>query len=574
MKIPANQQLPTANYSPYLQKSFALKKTLLSLLLLGAATALFAQQDTAKKSIDLGQIHGNFQFDFQYYNPDSLIGAPVVPEKIRSNGFLNLFYSRGNFTAGARLESYLPVLQGFDPRYKDIGIANRFASYEYEGLHITAGNFYEQFGSGMVLRAYWEPNLGVDNSFDGMRVKYNPIPGIYTKVLIAKQRTFFDRSPGIVRGADGEINLNELIAKWSNKQFKLTVGASGVSIYQKDEDPIYILPENMAAFGGRISVGYGKFNFYSEYSYKLNNPSAVNGYIYRPGQSLLVTASYSQKGFGVLLGVKRLDNMDYRSDRTATLTNLTTNFLPALTKQHTYNLAATIYPYGTLPNGEMAAQGEISYKIKKGTKLGGKYGTDLILNFSAVNDIERTAADNDTFGYRSNFLAISKTRLFRDINIEITHKWNKNLKTNLMYMYFEYDKDIVQFQNYTTTVYGLVKGHIIVADFNYKLTKKAALHVELQNLYTKQDFGSWAMALVELSLAPHWFFSVIDQYNYGNPDKAQRIHYVTGTVTYIRGPHRLMATYGRQRAGIFCVGGVCRNVPASNGLTVSVTTSF
>ena len=143
-----------------------------------------------------------------------------------------------------------------------------------------------------------------------------------------------------------------------------------------------------------------------------------------------------------------------------------------------------------------------------------------------------------------------------------------------MYMYFEYDKDIVQFQNYTTTVYGLVKGHIIVADFNYKLTKKAALHVELQNLYTKQDFGSWAMALVELSLAPHWFFSVIDQYNYGNPDKAQRIHYVTGTVTYIRGPHRLMATYGRQRAGIFCVGGVCRNVPASNGLTVSVTTSF
>lgn len=541
---------------------------------MGFALSSQAQQDTTKKQLDLGQIHGNFQFDFQYYNPDSLIGAPVVPEKIRSNGFMNLFYTRGNFTAGARLESYQNVLQGFDPRYKGTGIANRFASYEYDGLHVTAGNFYEQFGTGMVLRSYWEPNLGVDNSFDGMRVKFTPIPGIYTKVLIAKQRTFFDRSPGIVRAADAEINFNELISKWNDKKFRLTLGGSGVSIYQKDEDPIYILPQNMAAFGGRINIAYGKFNLYSEYAYKMNDPSAVNHYIYRPGQALLVNASYSQKGFGVLLGVKRLDNMDYRSDRTATLTNLTTNFLPALTRQHIYNLAATIYPYGTQPNGEMAAQGEISYKIKKGTKLGGKYGTDLTLNFSAINDIQRTAAANDTFGYNSSFFAISKTRLFRDINFEVTHKWNKNLKTTFMYMYFQYNKDIVQFQNYNAVVYGIVKGHIAVADINYKISKKTSLHAELQNLYTKQDYGSWAMGMAEISLAPHWFFSVIDQYNYGNPHKEQRIHYVTGTVTYTRGAHRMMVTYGRQRAGIFCVGGVCRNVPASNGLTVSISTSF
>lgn len=551
-----------------------MKSLFLSIVCIGVAFTALAQQDTTQKKIDLGEIHGNFQFDMQYYNPDSLIGAPIVPEKIRSNGFLNLFYTRGNFTAGARLESYLPVLQGFDQRYKGVGIANRFASYEYMGLHVTAGNFYEQFGTGMVLRAYWEPNLGVDNSFDGMRVKFTPTAGIYTKVLIAKQRTFFDRSPGIVRAADGEINFNELIKKLSDSKFKLTVGGSAVSIYQKDEDPIYILPENVASFGGRMNIGYGKFDLYSEYAYKMNDPSAVNGYIYRPGQSLLLTASYSQKGFGVLLGVKRLDNMDYRSDRNATLTNLTTNFLPALTRQHIYNLAATIYPYGTQPNGEMAAQAEISYKIKKGTKLGGKYGTDLTLNFSAVNDIERTPAANDTFGYNSNFFAVSKTVLFRDLNFEITHKWNKNLKTTLMYMYFEYNKDIVQFQNYASVVYGVIKGHIAVADINYKISKKLGLHVELQNLYTKQDEGSWAMGLVELSISPNWFISVIDQYNYGNYDTKKRIHYVTGAVAYTHGPHRIMASYGRQRAGIFCVGGVCRNVPASNGLMVSVSTSF
>ena len=32
--------------------------------------------------------------------------------------------------------------------------------------------------------------------------------------------------------------------------------------------------------------------------------------------------------------------------------------------------------------------------------------------------------------------------------------------------------------------------------------------------------------------------------------------------------------YGRQQQGIFCVGGVCRVVPPSNGLSLSLTTQF
>ncbi|UPT67688.1 MAG: DUF6029 family protein [Sphingobacteriales bacterium JAD_PAG50586_3] len=100
---------------------------------------------------------------------------------------------------------------------------------------------------------------------------------------MAKQRTFFDKGPGIVRAGDAEVNFNELIKKWEDKKFRLTLGGSAVSIYQQDEDPIYILPENQAAFGGRMNIGYGKFNLYSEYSYKMNAPSATNGFIYRPG---------------------------------------------------------------------------------------------------------------------------------------------------------------------------------------------------------------------------------------------------------------------------------------------------
>jgi hypothetical protein len=86
--------------------------------------------------------------------------------------------------------------------------------------------------------------------------------------------------------------------------------------------------------------------------------------------------------------------------------------------------------------------------------------------------------------------------------------------------------------------------------------------------------GNWATALVEWSPSSNWFVAVFDQYNYGNPDPNLRIHYYLGTAGYNSGPHRISIGYGKQSAGIFCVGGVCRTVPASNGLTLSITSSF
>jgi hypothetical protein len=89
-----------------------------------------------------------------------------------------------------------------------------------------------------------------------------------------------------------------------------------------------------------------------------------------------------------------------------------------------------------------------------------------------------------------------------------------------------------------------------------------------------QDKGHWATVLAEYTWSPHWFVSVLDQYNFGNNDEAKRVHYIYGAAGYIQGPHRLSVGYGKRREGIFCVGGVCRAVPASNGFEVTFTSSF
>ena len=111
------------------------------------------------------------QFDAQYYFKDSLIGAPEIPEKVLSNGFINFVYDKDNFSAGVRYESYLNPISGFDNRYQGSGIPFRYLTYRNGELEMTAGNFYEQFGSGLIFRSYEERGLGYDNALDGFRIK-------------------------------------------------------------------------------------------------------------------------------------------------------------------------------------------------------------------------------------------------------------------------------------------------------------------------------------------------------------------------------------------------------------------
>jgi hypothetical protein len=520
-----------------------------------------------------GELHGNTQTDIQYYRNDSLIGAPIVPEKFRMNHFTNLIFEKGNFTAGIRYEAYYNALLGFDQRYNGNGIPFRFARYRNEQFEFTAGNFYEQFGSGLILRAYEERGLGYDNCFDGALVKFIGIKGLEIKGLVGKQRVFFEKGPGIVRGFDGELNLNTLLPSRKDKVNNLVLGGSFVSKYQLDQNSTFRLPENVGAFAGRARANFKNISVSGEYVYKVNDPSTVNKYIYKPGEALLLNFAYTVKGFGFNLGMKRIDNMNFRSDRDAQLNNLLINFLPALTRQHTYNLAATLYPYATQPNGETGLQADVITTFQKGSLLGGQYGTTLLINYSNAYGIvaDKITGSDSLEGYRSHYFKIPRDIYFQDLNIEINKKLSKKLKMVLMYANFVFNGSVI---TGVTLRSEIVHAHIGVADFTYKFNSRHALRTEFQVLFTEQDRGNWAAFLAEYTISPKWFFAFLNQYNFGNEDPKKRLHYPMLNIGYTHEATRISLGYGRQRAGIFCVGGVCRQVPASNGLSISVTTSF
>lgn len=537
-----------------------------------------------KKDIYLGEVHGTLGLDAQYYNRDSVIGAPDIPEKFRMNGFLNIVYTLGNFSAGIRYEAYLPKpLQGFDPRYEGQGVPYYFASYKLGGLEVTAGSFYEQFGNGLIMRSYEERALGYDNAVNGFRVKYAPIDGVMLKGFVGKQRFFMEMSPGSLKGIDGEINFDQFIKKMSDKNVRFGIGGSFVSKYQDDQEiynpdnqnQLLNLPLNVAAVSGRMNLGFWRFNIQSEYAYKFNDPNVTNRFIYRPGSAFFFSLGYSMKGLGITLQAKRIENMDFRADRGLTGLTPMINFVPPLNKQHTYALAATIYPYAVQTNGEMGFQADVVITTPKWFLK--KYPTQINLNFSSVNGLDTTST-GDLQGYTSKPFGFGR-QYFIDANIEISQKVSKSVKINIMYQYLFVDKNLVQ--GFGTNPRE-ISAHVAVVDVSWKFLKKHNLRVELQTLQTPREMdhlsdrvnGSWLMGLIEYSFSPHLFITIMDQWSYDHPDPQYRIHYITGSIGYSIKSTRFSLTYGRQREGIVCIGGVCRQVPASNGLTFSIMSSF
>jgi len=519
-----------------------------------------------------GVLSGNFQLDGTYYT--DTVSTKARPELFGVNAYGNFNYTYGDFSAGLRYELYQPPMMGYDMKYKGLGISYKYLSYRSDNLTFILGNFYEQFGSGMILRSYEEKTLGYDNALEGISVKYNPYRGIYLKGLVGKQRSFWE-SNGLIRGIDGEFIVNDIFKIASEKIPYFTLGGSFVSKYQDPTNTTLYLPANVGSGAARMGILYKKINLSGEYVYKANDPSADNNFIYKEGQGLLINATYSTRGLGIYLTAKRLDNMYFRSDRNASGTAYLINNPPAVAQEHTYSLSA-MYPFATQANGEMGLQSSIAYKFKKKSLLGGKYGTKVTLSYSDVYDIKRNAINENTaigekgtMGYTSSFTELGQ-HMYVDANIKIHKKISKKLKGSFIQQYQEFDNTFFHVGDYHATIYT----NITVLDVTYKINKHNAIRTELEHLYTQQDKGSWAMLMLEYTISPHWFFVVWDQWNYGNPVAANKEHFYNASFGYIKNSNRIQLSYGKQREGVVCAGGVCRFVPAFEGVMISMTSTF
>ena len=549
-----------------------MKRKLLTLAAcLAFALSATAQTDDAKKIT----VTGSIQSDILIPQEDEAIGTGKYDDWGLTNTYAEARLRSKYVEAGARVEFMKFPLPGFENDFKGWGVPHFYVKGGVEKAELTLGTFYEQFGSGFILRTYEERSLGIDNSLLGGRLVLRPAKGVNIKALSGKQRCYWDWNKALISGGDVELNIDQWSQKMQEKGTYLTLGGSFVNKHESADDDVImadpthrkVLPENVNSYDLRARLQQGNFSILAEYAHKSQDPSTDNNYIYRKGYVAMLSTSYSKRGMSVLLQAKRSDNMSSRSRRSMKGTSSFINHLPAFTLDHTYALAA-LYPYATQPLGEWAYQAEVGYIFKKKTLLGGKYGTNVKVNFSHVHAIDKNMyTGNDahaTNGYGSSFWRWGDQTYYQDLNIQISKKLSKAFKLNLMYMNQRYNKTVVEGEG------GMIHSDILVADGKYQFSKKVTLRGEAQYLFTQEDEGDWAFGLLELSLLPNWMITVQDMYNVGSTHN----HYYQGFITFNKASHRLMVGYGRTRAGFNCSGGVCRYVPASKGVTLNYSYAF
>jgi hypothetical protein len=541
-----------------------MKRISLYAAFLSCSLAVAAQEDQSQQQ---GlTLSGSIQSDMLIPQNDDKIGAKKTDDFL-TNTYVDLLLQSQHVDAGARLEYLEHPLPGFENDFKGWGVPNFWVKGRLGCAELTAGTFYEQFGSGFILRTYEERSLGIDNSLLGGRLVVKPIDGLTLKVLSGKQRRYWSWKGGLVSGADAEINLDKWFPALQQHDTRLTLGASWVNKYEKDEEIFadlthrYNLPKYVNAWDVRANLNHGPWGVLVEYARKTQDPSFDNLFNYDAGQVAMFSGSYSHHGLSVLLQAKRSENMSFRSQRNMMGTSAFINHLPAFTLDHTYALAA-LYPYATqLASGEWAYQAELGYNFKRKTAIGGKYGMNVKFNYSYVRSIQKAWFKWGTDTY------------YQDLNVQLTRRFTRGFKLNFMYMNQRYNKSVIEGEG------GMVHSNIFVGDGMFQLAPKTKLRCELQYLQTKQDQGDWVYGLLELSLAPHWMVTVSDMWNCGDSDMAQysentHYHYYQGLVTYNIKSHRIQLGYGRTRAGYNCSGGVCRYVPATKGVTLTYNYNF
>ena len=520
----------------------------------------------ALRAQDRGVVTGGLESNSIFYMDDPVIGTPEHPWG--SNNYFRVDWAKNSFGAGMQVEYYPYALAGYPSELKGAGVTGLYARWRRDYLDVTAGSFFEQLGSGLVLRTWEDRELGLNNTLFGGRMKLSLNDrGIALSVMGGVPKYGLGLASGTsVAAGDLSIDLLNLFGVDSDHYLALE-GSVVDRFTSKVEDNIAFLaasggfevPSQVLSWSGRLHYSIGGFSLKGEYVGKGNDfytehlKHSREAYRLKGGNAQLVELNYAAGSFSGTVTFRRLENMTDRIFLTASSpsTANTLNYLPSLCMQQTYMLAG-LNPYVTYADGEAGFQGDLYYTFRRGTALGGKYGMKLHVGGSWIEALPFALPDRET-----HWLA------YRDINMDLERTWSRKFKTILF----------VSIQENSPT-HGNGKRtdaqNVFVLDALYRMSKTVSLRTELQYLYSQELTRDWMAGLVELSFAPHWSISASDMYNHGST----KVHYYNVGASYSWNALNISLNAGRTREGMVCSGGVCRWQPAFKGVSLRAQWSF
>lgn len=286
-----------------------------------------------------------------------------------SNNYLKLDYSYGRLSAGLQAEYYPSPLPGYDARLKGIGLPGKYIAWTDSQFSATAGDFYDQFGTGIIFRSWEDRNLGWNNSLGGGRVSFRTRDDVFSlKALGGWKRQFLGYSSQALGGADALLQLGPL-------------SLEGSAVARMGDGSTEMWWQALGAYSA------GGFSARAEYVGK------------KGGDAETLELGYGAGKFSSTLTLRRLSRMQ---------DPFGLNYLPSLCMEQSYSLAA-LNPYTTFADGELGGSADVYYSVKS-------------WKFH-VNGCWIMALPSALHNYDVLRLA------YRDINIQVEKRWGRRLKT-------------------------------------------------------------------------------------------------------------------------------------------------
>ena len=511
-----------------------------------------------------GSFFGGLQLNPDFYDRDERVGAIGTPHydnlKSSVNGWLNMDYKndRYGFDMGIRLDMFLNSnLHNPGIPYTAIGVGNWYVRKRFDKARITGGYIYDQFGSGIVFRAFEDRTLGIDNAIFGAHLEVDPVKKLKLKTFAGVQKNRLSFYKPIILGANMESNLTLgdkvqflpglSVVNRTLDQSSMDFIVSAIESYEPEDR--FVPKYNTYVFGAYNTLNIGDFSWYLEAAGKTAEaiPNRNNNLVNKSGHVIYSTLNYSIKRFGAAVQFRRTENFYFRTSPNETLLDGMLNFSPPVTRQNSLRLPAR-YNAVVQDLEELAYSGDLNYSpiIRKLT---------INANYSESRDFSKELKFREFFG---------------DVELKLKSKW----RAQVGMQYIEYDQEFYEAEAFGD--YRLVKAFTPFVEFTYKINRKHSLTFDLQNQLTKEDFGSWAYILVEYNLAPWFSLAVSDMYNYDpNPERVEeKVHYYQFFTSFTYNTHVLSLSYVKQVEGIICTGGVCRFEPAFSGVRIMFNTTF
>ena len=295
------------------------------LLLLGVAVAtVFAVEEaSAQIKAGEGQVSIALESNNSYYAPDKTleeIGLVKPEQRVRgdfgSNDYLKVDYNIGRFSAGVQVDGYLPAMYGYDfydysQRDSKLNMfLTKYVQWEDANWGVRLGDIYDQFGNGLIFRAYEDRALAFNNSLAGARAHYNFNNMVNVKVVAGMPRLYDMRSKTAIWGADLSLSISDM-AGWYDGM--ASIEASYVGRHQKDASVEYLLKgvecDVLNMVSGRVNFEYAGFSLRGEYAQKLNEEIYNPMYNAAKGNAVTLDLGYSVGRFSASASFRRQENM-------------------------------------------------------------------------------------------------------------------------------------------------------------------------------------------------------------------------------------------------------------------------